>query len=226
MKERSRIIKQVCMVICAVCLNSCSVSYHNLKGEYSNSSIDLTLWLYEDGTYAEHDMFGWYSGYYEYSKSDSNDYIVHLMSRYPPILDTLPTLYMFYQPHADSGISKFVVLDQDGSQLQINNIVWKDSSGNVSYIMEKEGLCEGDIPANAAWIAVNGNGGISSGFVKVREHFDIVFYVRPNFNQGNLRWTKRGGLVYKNDTKKYVLKKSRLHPKLKVSLSNTNSVIQ
>lgn len=224
MKERLLIIKPVCLVICIVCLNSCSVSYNNLKGEYSNSSIDLTLWLYEDGTFVEHDMFGWYSGYYEYSKNNADDYIIHLMSHYPPVLDTCPTLFMTYQPHADTETSKFTVLDQDGSKLQINNVVWKDSSGNVSYIIEKEGLYEGVIPINAVWVAVNGNGGIWSEFVKVREHLNIVFYVRPNYNQDNLRWTQMDGLMYKNGKNIYRLRKSKLHPKFKVNLPDTKSV--
>lgn len=215
----------VCFVVCTICLSSCSLSYKNIKGEYSNSSIGLTLWLYEDGTFTEHNKFGWYSGFYEYSKSTTGDYIIHLMSYYPPALDTRPTLCSSYQLHANEDTAKFVVLDQDGSKLLINNIVWEDSAGKVYYKVIKEGLSSGNIPQNAVKMAVNGNGGIGSGFVKVQEDSDIVFFVRPSYNRDNLRWTQTGGLVYKNENNIYPLRKSKLHPILKARLPEMSNDI-
>lgn len=225
MKKKSRFFMLACFILCTLCISSCSLSYKNIKGEYSNSSIDLTLWLYEDGTFTEHDRFGWYSGFYEYSKSNSDDYVIHLMSYYPPAWDTRPMLCSSYQIHEGGDTSKFVVLDQDGSRLQINSIVWEDSAGKVFYDIRKEGLYGGNIPQNAIKIAVNGNGGIGSGFVKVQEGSNIVFFVRPSYNRDNLRWTRKGGLVYKNENNIYPLKKSKLHPILKVRLPEKSNEI-
>ena len=201
MKKKSRFFMLACFILCTLCISSCSLSYKNIKGEYSNSSIDLTLWLYEDGTFTEHDRFGWYSGFYEYSKSNSDDYVIHLMSYYPPALDTRPMLCSSYQIHEGGDTSKFVVLDQDGSRLQINSIVWEDSAGKVFYDIRKEGLYGG------------------------KEGSNIVFFVRPSYNRDNLRWTRKGGLVYKNENNIYPLKKSKLHPILKVRLPEKSNEI-
>lgn len=219
--KKNQFIIWILLLVNSFVFTACnSLSYHALVGEYLNYDIGLCIWLYKDGTFAEKDQFGWYSGYYEFSKRNNKEYQIHLMNYYPPILDTLPTLFSSYSIRCYDEVPSFCVLNQDGSKSMINIIAWKDSSGEINSQLIKDGVSEGLIPKDAVEIAVIGNGGLESRFVKVKENNNIVFYVRPYYFQDNLRWNRKDGLVFITDKNKYLLKKGRVHPKLKVSIPN------
>ncbi|MCR4812003.1 MAG: hypothetical protein K5867_05345 [Bacteroidales bacterium] len=217
MNKIAKVIVTLLLFMCTACFSGCGISYNSLTGQYENSSMGLCLWLYDDGTFVETDRFGgWYNGYYEYSNNGKGNHIVHLMKYYPPILDTFPTLLADYEN--TMATPRFQVLDQDGSKLKINRILWQDSAENTDSHWEKEGLSEGEIPRGAVWIRVDGNGGVYSDCVKIKDNHDIIFHTRPNFNNTNLQWSRKTGLVYKSEYNIYKLKKKKLHPKLRVTI--------
>lgn len=193
-------------------LNNANQLYYKIYGLYNCEDIKMTIWLYEDGTFVEKNKWGWFGGTYEFDKPFSNMdyYYVRLMKLYPPTRDqSVCNIKYIYTPNTNGLPDHYYIFDRDGAPVNIINFIFFDSSDKqYSYWVKTS---EDTIPINAKYIHISDGTAVISGKVPYLQGYNIVFFIRPNFNRCNLQWNESKGLVYVSDNGKiYSFKKRTL----------------
>ena len=188
--------------------------YLKLCGHYWCEEINMSIWLYEDGTFVENNKWGWFGGTYEYDRPlEDMDYtFIREMKLYPPSRDqSLCNLKYIYIPNKTGSADCYRVYDRDGSPVKITSFRFFDSVDNHTFQCVKT---SGDtIPRTAKYIHVSDGSAVVSGKVPYLRGFDIVFFIRPNYNRCNLRWSESKGLYYvSNNGEIHYFRKMNLKP--------------
>lgn len=193
--------------------------YQKICGVYSCDSIQITIWLYDDGTYAECNRWGWFGGYYKYDKPLINQdyYYIRTMERYPCGRDQVLNNFKYvYQYNNSTLCDRFFVFGRDGSLVNIKAFCYYDSLDNESF---NNIVCNHNIiPSNTKYISISDLSVNSSGRVPVKKGYNIIFYLRPNFNSCNIRWNDTKGLFFVSDDGEiHYFKKRHLDAMLKIA---------
>lgn len=192
--------------------NDVSNIYDEISGFYSCNEINMLIWLYEDGSFVERNVWGWFAGYYEpdffYNDNYPGKCAIRVMEKYPPIrdLETKAVRYV-YQKNKWAGWKndRFFVYDRDFAPEYIRHVYY---DGANSTRMKIDSLYKDTIPFDATEICVSNAGEITSPNAPYKKGYNIVFFVRPNFNRTNLIWDKKDGLKYEsNNGKIYYFKR-------------------
>lgn len=177
--------------------------YSEISGFYYCKKLDMRIWLYEDGTFVENNFWGWFSGCYQPDFFHSWKYpgkcAIRLMEKYPPIRDMeTKSLRYVYQKNTKSQWIKdrFFVYDRDMTPLYIHHVYYDGMNGDR---MKIDSMYKDTIPIDAIEICVSNSGEITSPNAPYKKGYNIVFFIRPNFNRTNLIWDKESGLKYESE---------------------------